>query len=54
MTEKMYLKEKLASPNSQEKKCVQRDTSKICRDWKNQREEPKVFHVGIRCPVTSR
>lgn len=53
MMEMMCLKEKLTQPGRQEK-YIQRDTSKAFGNWKNQREEPKVFHAGIRRPVTSR
>lgn len=53
MMEIMCLKEKLTQSGRQ-KKYIQRDTSKVFRNWKNQREEPKVFHAGIRRPVTSR
>ena len=53
MMEMRYLKEKLTQPGRQEK-YIQMDTSKVFRCWKNQREEPKVFHAGIRRPVASR
>lgn len=53
MMEMMCLKKKLIQPGRQEK-YVQRVTSKVFRNGKNQREEPKNFHAGIRRSVASR